>query len=126
MLEQWLLRIQYEPFGSKDFEECVYWSKGEATAIAKALLVDYPGARIVVLDAAAAASRTERWTLSVWFADVNEVCDFTSLAEAREYAQSVAADYQDGVLDVTIQQITITDCRGRIEYVPTGNMPIAV
>lgn len=123
-MEQWLVRIVYGPSSLEESEECVCASKAEAVEMAAALAADYPDAQVDIVDAV--NGRPDRWAVSVWFEEENESCNFATLAEAREYADSLAADYADGALDVIAKEITISDSRGRVEFVLARNMPIAV
>jgi len=123
-VEQWLVRIVYGPSSLEESEECVCASKAEAIEMAEALSADYPGAQIDVVDAA--NGRVDRWAVNVSFEEENESCSFATLAEAREYAGSLAADYADGALDIIAKEITISDSRGRVEFVLARTMPIAV
>jgi hypothetical protein len=125
-LEQWLVKVVYENSGQEEpeSEECWCATRVEALEIAEALSIDYPGARIDLLEGG--DGRSDHWVVNVWYAEEHESCAFFAQAEAREFAKSLAADYADGKSAVAAKEIAINGPRGRVEYIVQRDMAIAV
>lgn len=124
-MEQWLVKMVYTLPGEEEAEseECICSTRAEALEIAEALSVDYPDARIDIVDNL--EGKLDRWVVDVWYAAEHETCAFVTAADAQRFAEALAADYTSPAAELTARQITISGPRGAMEHVFGGTLALA-
>ncbi|MGC2657357.1 MAG: hypothetical protein WA324_05225 [Bryobacteraceae bacterium] len=125
-MEQWLVKMTYADPASHAYEseECWCNSKADAQDMAEALSVDYTDAHINILEAR--AGHSDRWVVNIWLGAEHESCEYLSLAEARQHAQSLFEDYGSSGKASEAQAITINGPHGWASYVLGEDIAIAV